>query len=310
MSSSSRILVVHKGALGDFLQIWPSLYALSRQHDPENTFWAGRSEYQLWTRPLGLRPAPWQVARAADRLYSTNSWPQELQNWQVFWFGLEKPPTSIPFANLFFLQAINQKNAIHVRENYLQQMQNMDIPRRPDWHQAWLNLFAAPKIKPEKIHILPGAGHQAKCWPLHNYLEVAHRLKKQGLSPVFVLGPVEREKGIAVQEFESVQPKDLAELQDILGVSGLILGNDSGPLHLAAYLARPTLVLFGPSCSQRWGPYQTHILQKDLDCSPCSLTARIDCQDPMCMRMLSVQEVYSYIQNLLARAKTKPASQE
>jgi ADP-heptose:LPS heptosyltransferase len=139
---------------------------------------------------------------------------------------------------------------------------------------------------------------------------LAHRLKKQGLRPVFVLGPVERERGIQVQEFESLQPNSLAELQEILAASALVLGNDSGPLHLAAYLARPTLVLFGPSCAQRWGQYQAHILQHNPGCSPCSLKAKIDCQDPVCMHLISVQEVFLHIQEMLAGAKTKPASQD
>ncbi|MFP4480968.1 MAG: glycosyltransferase family 9 protein [Desulfohalobiaceae bacterium] len=310
MSSKPKSLVVHKGALGDFLQIWPSLYALTRYHKPGDIFWAGRFEYQLWTKPLGIETAPWHIIRAVDRLYSVTSWPKELEGWQIYWFGLKKPPSTISFPRLYFLQAIDSKQAIHVRENYLQQLQQMDIPACAHWHQAWLEFFATQHIDQEKIHILPGAGHKAKCWPLDNYLQLASRLQTQGLCPVFVLGPVERERGMEVQGFESVQPGSLAELQEILAGSGLVVGNDSGPLHLAAYLGRPTLVLFGPSCPLRWAQFQADIFRKNPGCSPCSLTARIDCQDPVCMRLLSIQEVYSRIQELLASQKTKPASQE
>lgn len=310
MSSNPGILVVHKGALGDFLQIWPSLYSLVKSWQPRDILWAGREAYQLWTRPLGIKKAPGRMVQAADKLYSAHTWPRELEGWQVFWFGLQQPPSSIPFPGLSFLRAIDRERPIHVRDNYLEQLQSMGIPASQDWPRAWLDLFAVSEIEQNRVLILPGAGHPAKCWPLAKFLKLAERLKDQGLRPVFVLGPVERERGVQVQDFESVQPGSLAGLQQIMASSALVLGHDSGPLHLAAYLARPTLALFGPSCPYRWGQYKARILHKNPGCSPCSLTARIDCRDPVCMRSLHLEEVWAGLQELLPRAKTKPASQD
>ncbi|TVQ98907.1 MAG: lipopolysaccharide heptosyltransferase family protein [Desulfovibrionales bacterium] len=47
----------------------------------------------------------------------------------------------------------------------------------------------------------------------------------------------------------------LAELPDLLSQARLVVGNDSGPLHLAAAMGIPTLALFGPTSPARYRPY-------------------------------------------------------
>ncbi|WP_045223220.1 glycosyltransferase family 9 protein [Desulfonatronum thioautotrophicum] len=47
----------------------------------------------------------------------------------------------------------------------------------------------------------------------------------------------------------------LAELPDLLSQACLVVGNDSGPLHLAAAMGIPTLALFGPTSPTRYRPY-------------------------------------------------------
>jgi ADP-heptose:LPS heptosyltransferase len=49
----------------------------------------------------------------------------------------------------------------------------------------------------------------------------------------------------------------LPQLLKILSFSRLLVSGDSGPMHLAAALGRPTVALFGPTSPQRTGPYGT-----------------------------------------------------
>jgi heptosyltransferase-3 len=43
----------------------------------------------------------------------------------------------------------------------------------------------------------------------------------------------------------------------LLASSSLFVGNDSGPAHMAAAFGLPTVVLFGPSDPEIWGPWRT-----------------------------------------------------
>ncbi len=51
------------------------------------------------------------------------------------------------------------------------------------------------------------------------------------------------------------QTASLAELAWVLDHAHIILGVDSGPLHIAASLNKPTLHLYGPSDETIWGPW-------------------------------------------------------
>jgi ADP-heptose:LPS heptosyltransferase len=56
---------------------------------------------------------------------------------------------------------------------------------------------------------------------------------------------------------------------------GLIVANDSGPMHIAAALGVPTLGLFGPTNPQMHGPYaenSCYVIKKDLFCIICNKT--------------------------------------
>ncbi len=55
-------------------------------------------------------------------------------------------------------------------------------------------------------------------------------------------------------------------------LSGLIITNDTGPMHIAAALQKPVIALFGPTDPKGTGPYgqPQNVLQvSDLSCVPC-----------------------------------------
>jgi hypothetical protein len=293
MCIPKAVIIVHKGALGDFLQIWPSLLALRRHFAPTPLYWAGRDAYRLWTDPLGLRPCPEQMRRAVDRLYAAGSWPRELENCRVVWFGLHTPPTEVPFPDLHFLPGIIPGRYTPPRRVYAAGLQRMGVPPCPDWHQIWRDL--SPHLKPgprtPQALVFPGAGHPAKCWPMSNYMQTASWLERNGWEPVFVLGPAERERGLEVQNFQRLHPQDLGQLQKALCGADIILGNDCGPMHLAGLLDRTGIVLFGPASPRQWGPPGLTCLRTDLPCSPCTQLGRINCRQAECMTRISVSRV-------------------
>jgi len=110
------------------------------------------------------------------------------------------------------------------------------------------------------IAIHPGSGGKEKCWPLDNYRELAKKLGKQGLQPVMILGPVEKERweeGV-INDLSTQVPviKEVAleEIAGLLSCCRGYVGNDCGITHLAGALGLATVAIFGPTNSNHWRP--------------------------------------------------------
>lgn len=91
---------------------------------------------------------------------------------------------------------------------------------------------------------------------------------------------------------------NIRQLMAILSRCTLFLGNNSGPLHIAAAIGLPTVSIVGPTAFPLWRPYgKNHIvLRKDLECSPCNLA---DCKEHKCMEMITVDEVIEAVKKQL-----------
>jgi ADP-heptose:LPS heptosyltransferase len=98
-----------------------------------------------------------------------------------------------------------------------------------------------------------------------------------------------------------------AELVALVERADLVVTNDSGPLHVASALDRPTIALFGPETPARYGPLATHrlVCYAGLACSPCmSVENRktVDCRyDALCMRSMTTAGVWSRVEPFVAR---------
>jgi ADP-heptose:LPS heptosyltransferase len=81
----------------------------------------------------------------------------------------------------------------------------------------------------------------------------------------------------------------------------LFVGNDNGPMHMAAALGVPVVALFGPSDPREWGPRgeKVQVLYKRLDCRRCfhPTCAR---GEESCMKQISVEEVFAAAKKLLS----------
>lgn len=101
------------------------------------------------------------------------------------------------------------------------------------------------------VVLLPGAGKPNKLWPLERFRELARRVGPDALA---VWGPGEKELAEAVGA-RVAPPTNLRQLAAILADARLVIGADTGPLHLAAALGTSVVGLFGPTSPLRNGPY-------------------------------------------------------
>ena len=130
---------------------------------------------------------------------------------------------------------------------------------------------------PEPFVLLhPGAGWGNKRYPPAGWGEVARRLRSQGVATWVGVAPGEEELAGAVVAAASgaavaVPAPDLASLAALSRGARLVLGGDSGPLHLAHALGAPVLMLLGPTDPETNGPYGApdRALWHRLPCSFC-----------------------------------------
>lgn len=98
----------------------------------------------------------------------------------------------------------------------------------------------------------------------------------------------------------------LGELVDAIERSAFVLCNDSGPLHIAASLQRPTIALFGPTNADWFRPWgDIHlVVQRDIcPWRPCFDYCKFP--EPYCMTHLQPcsvwPEIHAHIEKLLQR---------
>lgn len=136
--------------------------------------------------------------------------------------------------------------------------------------------FLAQRPRPFVV-IQAGAGWGNKTYPAPWWGEVAQRLREQAtVDTVVPIAPGEEHLAAAVVDASAgaavaVDAKAFTFLAAVLRASRLLLGGDTGPLHLAHALGTPVLCLIGPTDPARNGPYQApeQVIWKRLPCSNC-----------------------------------------
>jgi ADP-heptose:LPS heptosyltransferase len=113
-------------------------------------------------------------------------------------------------------------------------------------------LLKIHSVKKPYIALIPGcaANHPHKRWPYYSELSAA--LHERGYAVVTAPGPDEIELAQSIPGTTLLGPKGFLNWFELAGVlmnAHFIVGNDTGPSHLAACLGRPGLALFGPHTS-------------------------------------------------------------
>ena len=157
-----------------------------------------------------------------------------------------------------------------------------------------------------RILIQPGAGWGNKRYPTERLGQVARLLESElGLRSWVAAGPGEEDlAGDVVAESagsaEALVAPSLAFLATFLRRSRLVIGGDTGPIHLAHALGTPVLCLMGPTAPETNGPYgdSEAALWRELPCSFCH--KRFD-EAKLCLTDLQPAEIVERAHYLLQR---------
>ena len=158
------------------------------------------------------------------------------------------------------------------------------------------------------ISIHAGAGNIHKQWSTEGFAEVADWLSAQGFQIIFVGAGRDQDKIDATMSLISHKAYNLGgslsigELMALFEMSALFLGNDSGPMHLAAAMGTPVVALFGPVDEGRWRPLSPNsvVLRGQEPCDDCRIKLK-DCDNFPCITLLSPKKVKEVIGELLAK---------
>jgi ADP-heptose:LPS heptosyltransferase len=162
-------------------------------------------------------------------------------------------------------------------------------------------------------------------WPLEYYRELIHRILTSGRSDRVVLIGSKEEAPYVEELVNSMSPSSkLTNLCGLIGLEQLVLllqrsylfiGNDGGPLHLAAAAGIPTVSFFGPETPALYGPRGSSdtVLYKNIPCSPCLNVYyskdNSSCRNNVCMKTIGVEEAWAAVRETLdAHAATWPAA--
>lgn len=171
------------------------------------------------------------------------------------------------------------------------------------------SILRASGIERAFIAVLPGARWPSKCWSEHRFAELLDQLDQEGLPPCVLLGaPDERARNQRIARACASPPADLSgkttlrQLTAILEQAGLVICQDSGPMHLAAALDRPMVALFGPTDPRRTGPWSTaaRVVAHAVPCQPC-LRRVCPLKHHDCLARLEVRQVLRAIREITAQ---------
>jgi ADP-heptose:LPS heptosyltransferase len=164
-------------------------------------------------------------------------------------------------------------NDVHTVEQRMTQFYWTGLPRgpippskvypQPDAIAAVRQKLVALGIQPFQPYALlrPGASMASKRWPAARFLALARWLRNEhGMIPVMNTGP--GEESIAAVLQAEPQPAavrldglSLRELIALIAGASLLVGNDTGPTHIAAAAGCPVTVIFGASNAVTWRPW-------------------------------------------------------
>lgn len=319
-----RLLILHQGALGDFITTFPALLGLRRYYSHIAAIcrprFGGLAEHLKLIDNYFSIDAACFASLYTERIdHQAEDLLNRYDAILLFTFSPDleasvstvkaknvyrippRPPSQANFGVAdFLIQRVDRSGLIGTREKKSSFVTTVSDAQRCRF----------PGLKsdgPDRIIISPGAGSPKKCWPLTNFLQLSDKLTLQGLTPEFLLGPVEMESSelTALHNVADVSvhpPHTLPDLATLLSASHAFIGNDSAVAHLAAFLGVATVVIFGPTNPAQWRPYgpRVEIARPDIDCSSCIEAHSDECDHLRCLSEISIDRVMSAFDKLFA----------
>jgi heptosyltransferase-1 len=319
VAGKHRILIIRLGAMGDILHTLPAAASLRKSFPDAELMWAVAPKWMplLMGNPAIDRIVPFE-RKGTSRLL--RSWktlrklrPEVAIDFQgllqsalvarasrpMTLFGWSRKVAREPMASLLYTKTV-LPTAAHIIDRNLE----LATAAGARWitYEQWIPDGRAEGTLPERPFVLahPFAGWMSKQWPIGRYEDLGRLLESDGIALVVNVSWNRADELRALRHVQ-IHSSSLAGLIHATRRAVAVLGLDSGPLHLAAALAKPGVALFGPTDPARNGPYGASI--RVLRHAEARTTyKRGDAIDPS-MAALTVDQVYESLLGALKAAK-------
>jgi len=178
-----------------------------------------------------------------------------------------------------------------------------------DWAHAFLLERRAERF-PFLVALHVGASKRPRAWHLDRFIEAARRIAQdQGAGVLLVGGRAEVddmarvESALGGRAVNACGRTTIRQMAALIARCRLLIGNDSGPMHLASALGVPVVAVFGPGDPDRTAPYagpgssaRVAVISRRYPCAPCRQDFFRECYPspagkPMCLESIGVEEV-------------------
>ena len=324
-----KILVIKPSSFGDIIQANPTLTALKRAY-PDAAFhwlvfdsWAGILSLfpdidapVIWERKRGIRGYAEIILRLRKERYDIALDLQGLLRTTLLasLSGARKKlgaPGLKECGGLFIKEAFPESASLNAVYRSLETVRfltgkkeepvfRLAVPASAE--KDTQNILERSGINTDDriIALVPFTRGATKQWPLRHFRQLADLL-------------FSRYKGIRITAFGSRGNAGLLQHPQVIDLCGhlsivqlaaafkrcrAVIGGDTGPVHLAAALNVPVVMLFGGSDMRETAPVsgKAVVLSKNMPCSPCRSHPR--CVDFPCLGNITPQEVFEKIEGI------------
>jgi heptosyltransferase I len=333
-ASLNRFLVVKFGSLGDIVHCLPSVAQLRKAFPHAEIDWLVERKNKIAVEMSGLdvklvpidtyqwRHNPTSIGNAKE--IAEFVWALRTDGYDcaidfqgllksAFFAYLSGAPMRIGWerdflkesvSHFFYTEVVKPKR-IHIIDQQMELLKPLGID--PDWYVE-VPLRASDKARQSVeqklkglagyVLINPGGNWPTKCWHPQRYGELAGRLMKDGLPVAVTWGPGEESmvKSLVKAAGPGVRqiPTSLEELVALCEGAKLFVGGDTGPMHFAAGAGTPIVSIFGPTSSDRNGPFRREdiVVERRLPCRPCYERDKCPLEHWECIEQITVDHVY------------------
>jgi heptosyltransferase I len=314
--AAEHILVVRLGAMGDILHTLPAVARLRQGHQTARLTWLVEPKWAplvddnpyvdrvVWLRResvAGLLRTRREL-RAMDYDFAVDFqglFKSALPAWAAGperIYGFDRGEVRERAAAWFYSDPV-RSTAAHVVDR------NMELVAACGGARSGAPEFPLPDGKAEGklpagdfVLASPLAGWASKQWPMEHYGALAARLKNELNVPLVLDGPAGADFSAATAAIP--HRSSLEGLIHATRRAAAVIGVDSGPMHLAAALAKPGAALFGPTDPARNGPYGGSL--RVLRCEGAETTYKRGTAISESMRKITVDEVFEAVREALA----------
>jgi len=318
----SRLLIIHQGAIGDFILALPAFKALRNSLNPVH---------------VGIMAHSWNLPLVHNRVYADKVFDVDRAEIAPFFHENAPLPASActelkdyDVAVVIGTSAVLVENLqragvdyvhllppfpaepIHLTDHHLRSLASLGITASdtiPAVYPSCTDIESTVPYLPDAdllhrhdrrvVALHPGAGSVHKAWSPARFAALGRHFHTFGFSVILISGPADEslayETRTLLQEVPCTLLRDLPlnRLAAILAQCTLYVGNDSGISHLAAAVGTRTIAIFGPTDYRMWAPRGTlvRVLWADVACRPCTIQERQRCLKRQCLQQIDVGDV-------------------